>query len=59
MTLHSVRVVGLIALIVLCTFYPVLPGEYDPMAIFFISNGPDVRGGWTARFTGRDRVADI
>ena len=25
--------VGLIALIVLCTFYPFLPGEYDPLAM--------------------------
>ena len=33
MTLHIVRIVGLIALIVLCTFYPFLPGEYDPLAI--------------------------
>lgn len=33
MTLHIVRIVGLIALIVLCTFYPFLPGEYDPLAM--------------------------
>lgn len=31
-TLHIVRIVGLTGLIVLCTFYPFLPGEYDPLA---------------------------
>ena len=33
MTLHIVRMVVLVALIVLCTFYPFLPGEYDPLAM--------------------------
>ena len=33
MILHIVRIVGLIPLIVLCTFYPFLPGEYDPLAM--------------------------
>jgi hypothetical protein len=33
MTLHIVRIAGLIALLVLCTFYPVLPGGYDPLAV--------------------------
>ena len=32
MALHVVRIVGLIALIVLCTFYPFFPGEFDPLA---------------------------
>ena len=32
MTLHIVRIAGLIALLILCTFYPVLPGGYDPLA---------------------------
>lgn len=33
MILHIVRIVGLIPLIVLCTFYPFLPGEYDSLAM--------------------------
>jgi len=33
MTLHLVRMGGLIILIVLCTFYPFLPGEYDGLAV--------------------------
>lgn len=33
MTLHIVRIVGLVMLIVLCTFYPFLPGTYDPLAV--------------------------
>ena len=33
MTLHIVRMAGLIALLILCTFYPVLPGGYDPLAV--------------------------
>ena len=32
MTLHIVRIAGLIASLVLATFYPVLPGGYDPLA---------------------------
>ena len=33
MTLHIVRIVAVITLIVLCTFYPFLPGGYDPLAV--------------------------
>ena len=33
MTLHLVRMGGLVMLIVLCTFYPFLPGEYDGLAV--------------------------
>ena len=33
MTLHVVRIGGLITLLVLCTFYPFLPGEYDALAM--------------------------
>lgn len=33
MALHIVRIAGLIALLVVCTFYPVLPGGYDPLAV--------------------------
>jgi hypothetical protein len=33
MTLHLVRMGGLVMLIVLCTFYPFLPGEYDSLAV--------------------------
>jgi hypothetical protein len=33
MTLHLVRIGGLIILVVLCTFYPFLPGEYDRLAV--------------------------
>ena len=33
MTLHLVRIGGLIILLVLCTFYPFLPGEYDGLAV--------------------------
>jgi hypothetical protein len=33
MTLHIVRIAGLIALLVVCTFYPILPGGYDPLAV--------------------------
>lgn len=33
MTLHLVRLAGLAVLIVLCTFYPFLPGAYDGLAV--------------------------
>ncbi len=33
MTLHLVGMAGLIMLVVLCTFYPFLPGEYDRFAV--------------------------
>ena len=33
MTLHLVRMGGLIMFVVLCTFYPFLPGEYDRLAV--------------------------
>ncbi len=33
MTLHLVRMGGLVTLIVLCTFYPFLPGVYDGLAV--------------------------
>ena len=33
MTLHLVRMGGLIMLLVVCTFYPFLPGEYDGLAV--------------------------
>jgi cbb3-type cytochrome oxidase subunit 3 len=33
MTLHLARIGGLIVLLVLCTFYPFLPGEYDGLAV--------------------------
>jgi uncharacterized membrane protein YidH (DUF202 family) len=33
MTLHLVRMGGLIMLVVLCTFYPFLPGGYDSFAV--------------------------
>ena len=33
MTFHLVRMGGLIGLLVLCTFYPFLPGEYDRLAV--------------------------
>ena len=33
MTLHILRIAGLIALLILWTFYPVLPGGYDPLAV--------------------------
>jgi hypothetical protein len=33
MTLHLVRMGGLVVLIVLCTFYPFLPGAYDGLAV--------------------------
>ena len=33
MTLHIIRIVSVITLIVLCTFYPFLPGGYDPLAV--------------------------
>ena len=33
MTLHLIRIAGLIMLLVLCTFYPFLPGEYDGLAM--------------------------
>ena len=33
MTFHIIRIAGLIALLILCTFYPVLPGGYDPLAV--------------------------
>lgn len=33
MTLHLVRISGLIVLLILCTFYPFLPGEYDGLAL--------------------------
>ena len=32
MTSHILRIAGLIALLILCTFYPLLPGDYDPLA---------------------------
>ena len=33
MTSHIVRIAALTALLVLCTFYPVLPGGHDPLAV--------------------------
>ena len=33
MTIHLVRITGLITLLVLCTFYPFLSGEYDSLAV--------------------------
>lgn len=33
MTLHLLGIGGLIVLVVLCTFYPFLPGEYDRFAV--------------------------
>lgn len=33
MALHVVRIAGLVILIVLCTFYPFLPGKYDGFAV--------------------------
>ena len=33
MTLHIVRIGGLAMLIVLCTFYPYLPGQHDTLAV--------------------------
>lgn len=33
MTLHLVRIAGLVVLLVLCTFYPYLPGKYDSLAV--------------------------
>lgn len=33
MIFHIVRIVGLIALLLLCAFYPLLPGEYDRLAM--------------------------
>ena len=33
MTLHVVRIAALITLLVLCTFYPFLPGKYDALAL--------------------------
>ncbi len=33
MTLHLVRMGALVVLLVLCTFYPFLPGEYDALAV--------------------------
>ena len=33
LTLHLVRLGGLVMLIVLCTFYPFLPGGYDGLAV--------------------------
>lgn len=33
MTLHLVRMAGITLLIVLCLFYPFLPGEYDGLAV--------------------------
>ncbi|HEX5703153.1 MAG TPA: hypothetical protein VFX97_08140 [Pyrinomonadaceae bacterium] len=33
MTLHAVRIAGVITLLVLCTFYPFLPGKYDALAM--------------------------
>lgn len=33
MTLHLVRIAGVVMLVVLCTFYPFLPGKYDGFAV--------------------------
>ena len=33
MTLHLVRIAAITALIVFCTFYPYLPGEFDDLAV--------------------------
>jgi hypothetical protein len=33
MTVHIVRIAGLVMLIVLCTFYPFFPGAYDGLAV--------------------------
>jgi|GEM_PF-6756950 len=33
MTLHLVRVSGLITFLFLCTFYPFLSGKYDGLAV--------------------------